>query len=131
VLVGGGLLAIYLHSKKASSSSYGTTTTTTTGSSTLPGAVGGTVVLTDGAQTINTTSGTPFVVGLPSGGTWVSLVSAKLNGASLLGTIPAGSAQPVTVMSVIDDVITGVYALNGVQHTGTINISATLPKLTG
>ena len=122
-VVVGGLAAVYVVSKKKATAPAPSAPTTTT----LPAAVGGGVVMQDGAQTLNATSGTIFTVSLPSGGVWVSLTSAGLNGASLLGPIPAGSGQPISVTAVINDTITGVWQQNGQQHTGTIKVAATLP----
>ena len=105
--------------------------TSPTNTTTLPNGLAGTVTMSDGAQSVSAKVGTQIALALPSGGSgWVSLTSAALNGASILGVIPTGSTQPVPLLVSVSDTWTGVWRdKNGVTHTGTVSVSATAPQL--
>ena len=131
-LVVGGIAAavvaagvgVYIVSKKNA-----TTPATTANTNTVPAGIGGAVALKDGAQTLTTAQGTLFSLALPSGAVWVSLTSVVTHGVNLLGTVPAGSSSPVPLMAGSSDVITAVWSVSGVNHTGTLTTTVTVPQL--
>ena len=138
-LVSGGaaalaVLGIVVYAKTKGSATTPATpaaqTTPAASTNPAPNGLSGTVTMSDGPQSISVKIGTQIAIALPTGGAWVSLTSAALNGSSILGVVPAGSTQPVPWLVGASDTWTGVWRdASGATHTGTVSVSATAPQL--